>query len=209
MLDIDNHLVELSKKRQVFHSEADFQFALAWQIKQAMPRSKIRLEFNPVPEEGRRMALDIWIATEGVAMELKYTTRNLEATVGGERFVLRNHGAQPPNRYDYLRDVQRLEREVATGRAERGFAVLLTNDPLYWKPPQGKGREIIDDAFRIHEGRELAGKLAWSTSAGKGTTRGRDSPIRLTGRYHLHYRDYSELAETRYGDFRYLVVSVG
>ncbi len=93
------------------------------------------------------MALDIWIATDSVAMELKYTTRNLEATVGGERFVLRNHGAQPPNRYDYVRDVQRLEGEVATGRAKQGFAVLLTNDPLYWKPPQQKGREIIDEDF--------------------------------------------------------------
>ena len=135
MLDIDNQMVALSKERPVFHSEADFQFAFAWRIKQAMPRWNIRLEFNPVPEEGRTMALDIWIPTAGVAIELKYPTRRLDTVVGGERFALRNHGAQPPNRYDYLRDVQRLEREVATGRAKRGFAILLTNDHGYWNPP--------------------------------------------------------------------------
>ena len=71
MLDIDNQMVALSKERPVFHSEADFQFAFAWQVKQAMPTWNIRLEFNPVREEGRTMALDIWIPTAGVAIELQ------------------------------------------------------------------------------------------------------------------------------------------
>ena len=208
MLDIDSEMVALSEKRPVFHSEADFQFALAWQIQEAFPWWNIRLEFNPVPEDERRMALDIWIPTESTAIELKYTTRRLETTVGTERFVLRDHSAYDFIRYDFLKDIQRLEREMSTGRAKRGIAVLLTNDHLYWNPPQSGRRRRIDEAFRIHEGREITGQLKWSTSASPGSTQGRETPITLGGSYRMCYRDYAKLSAEKHGLFRYLTVSV-
>ena len=80
--------------------------------------------------------------------------------MSGERFVLRDQRAQDIRRYDFLRDVQRLEDEVSEGRAGQGFAILLTNDPSYWQPPQRD--ETVDAAFRIHEGRNVNGELAWS-----------------------------------------------
>ena len=55
MLDIDGLMTELSRTRKVFHSEADFQHALAWQIREHMPECEIRLEFNPAPEEVRKI----------------------------------------------------------------------------------------------------------------------------------------------------------
>lgn len=45
--------------------------------------------------------------------------------------------------------------------------------------------------------------LQWSARAGKGTTRGRESPLQLTGRYPLAWRDYSVFGDTA-GTFRYL-----
>ena len=129
--------------------------------------------------------------------------------MGGERFVLRNHGAQPPNRYDYLRDVQRLEREVATGRAKRQFAILLANDHRYWNPPQQSRRTITDEAFRIHEGRELGGELAWLPSASPGTTNGRRSPIKLERSYRMRYRNCSKPGAEEHAHFHYLAISVG
>ena len=65
----------------MFHSEADFQFALAWRIKEATSHD-IRLEFKPFPEE--RMYLDLWVPAIGVAVELKYLTRKLEVERDGE-----------------------------------------------------------------------------------------------------------------------------
>ena len=81
MLDIDDLMAKLSEKRRVFHSEADFQHAFAWQIREATPEYEIRLEFNPVPEERRKIYLDIWIPVEKVAIELKFVTRHLDTTV--------------------------------------------------------------------------------------------------------------------------------
>ena len=206
VLDIDRLMAELSRTRKVFHSEADFQHALAWQIREHTPECEIRLEFNPAPEEVRKIYLDVWIPNESTAIELKYFTRHLDTTVRSERFVLRDQGAQDIRRYDFLRDIQRLEDEVSEGRARQGFAILLTNDPSYWQPPQRD--ETVDAAFRIHDGRNVNGELAWSPSASEGTTRGRTDSIRLKASYRMRYQDYSNLQGEKYGQFRYLNVSV-
>ncbi len=202
MLDVDGLLAQLSNKRKVFHSEADFQHAFAWQIREYMPECEIRLEFNPAPNEGRKIYLDIWMPTEGIAIELKYVTRLLDETVCGERFVLRNQSAQDTRRYDYLRDIQRLENEVSERRAKQGFAVLLTNDPSYWAPPRQEN--TVDAAFRLHEGRDVRGELGWAPSASEGTKRGRTTPIQLKARYQMRYQDYSNVVGQTYGQFRYL-----
>ncbi len=56
-LDIDEIMCQLSKCRPIFHSEADFQFSLAWMIKEQYPNCDIRLEF--VPEFNPNLHLDI------------------------------------------------------------------------------------------------------------------------------------------------------
>ena len=206
MLDVDGLMAHLCNKRKVFHSEADFQHAFAWQIREHSPDCEIRLEFNPAPDEVRKIYLDIWLPNESTAIELKYFTRHLDTSVSGERFVLRDQRAQDIRRYDFLRDVQRLEDEVSEGRAGQGFAILLTNDPSYWQPPQRD--ETVDAAFRIHEGRNVNGELAWSPSASEGTTRGRTVPILLNATYRMRYQDYSNLVGQKYGQFRYLNVPV-
>lgn len=45
--------------------------------------------------------------------------------------------------------------------------------------------------------------LQWSDRAGKGTTKGREVPLLLSGRYPLAWRDYSSLGCSA-GIFRYL-----
>ena len=61
MLDIANLMLGLSKSRPIFHSEADFQHALAWQIHERLPDCQVRLEYNPLPAQKKRMYLDIWV----------------------------------------------------------------------------------------------------------------------------------------------------
>ncbi len=205
MLDIDAVLTDLSESRGVFHSEADFQHAVAWQLHKAMPDRQIRLEFNPFPAEHKRMYVDIWLPSEEVAVELKYPTRKLDSEWRGELFALRNQAAQDLIRYDFLKDIQRLERMVMENQAKVGVAILLTNDSSYWK--QGR-RATVDADFRIHESRRLTGKLKWSDRASMGTTKNREAPIRLQGSYDVHWQDYSVVPEGTYRRFRYLAVAV-
>ena len=65
MLDIDRLMASLAATRKVFHSEADFQHALAWHIHKAMPESQVRLEVDVLQVEHRRRFLDIWLPVEG------------------------------------------------------------------------------------------------------------------------------------------------
>ena len=207
MFDIDDLMTSLARVRGLFHSEADFQHALAWQIHEASPQSRVRLEVNVAPAAGRRMYLDIWLPEERIAIELKYLTRRLDLTHGGERFALRDHGAQDLGRYDFLKDVRRIElMRSMPGVCRAGYAVLLTNDHLYWSAP-GR-RDTVDTALRIHEGREISGELAWSERAGRGTVQSRESPIELEDSYSLRWREYSDLRGVSAGRFRYLAVSV-
>ena len=203
-----HHLIEgLSQSRPIFHSEADFQHALAWQIHKVIPDSQVRLEY-PVRYDDSTMYLDIWLPMKRIAIELKYPTRMLNLKRESERFLLVDHGAQPPRRYDFLKDVQRLERVVAEKKARGGYAVLLTNHPYYWENPTQGWRTAIDTDFRLHEGRTISGQLLWSDRAGAGTMRGRHEAIGLTGSYDLHWRDYSRLGEGNNQQFRYLAVAV-
>ena len=110
VLDITRLLDGLARERPVFHSEADFQFALAWRIKKATSHD-VRLEFKPFPEE--RVYLDIWLPDVGVAIELKYPTSGLTVNHGDELFALRNHGTPDLGQYDFLKDISRLERVSA------------------------------------------------------------------------------------------------
>ena len=81
MLDIHRLMEGLAAKRPVFHSEADFQFALAWEIREETGLD-VRLEFPPFP--GEPMRLDIWVPDHRTAIELKYPNRERRFRWQGE-----------------------------------------------------------------------------------------------------------------------------
>ena len=207
LTDFLSLLEDLSRCRPVFHSERDFQLAFAWYLHETIPDSQARLEFKAFKNE--KMYLDIWLKTLGIAIELKYYTRELNVEQEGEHFTLLNQAAYPPRRYDFISDIRRLERVVRGFElAKSGLAVLLTNDPSYWKPPRQGWKNAVDAAFRIHEDRVLKGKMDWSDDTYEGTRRGREKPIKLKGSYNITWRDYSAFEEKKYGKFRYLVAEV-
>jgi hypothetical protein len=84
---------------------------------------------------------------------------------------------------------------------------VLTNDRSYWQPSSRS--DTIDAAFRLHEGRILAGTFAWAARAGRGTTRRRDAPMHLTGHYPCRWQDYSQVGQTKSqaASFRYLLIT--
>ncbi len=205
MFDINDLLTGLAKCRKVFHSEADFQHALAWHIHQRNPGSQIRLEF-PISVDHRKMHVDIWLPEEKVAIELKYPTQKSKLVDNEESFALRYQGAQNQRRYDFLWDIHRLEVMRSMPEfCEAGYAVLLTNDPLYWKDST---RKTMDAEFRVHEGRKISKKLAWHRCASSGMVKGRELPIPLTSSYRLQWQDYFDFCRKPFGKFRYLAVSV-
>lgn len=202
MLDIHDSLRALAGERPIFHSEADFQHAFAWQIQLLLPDADIRLELPIAGETRRYLDIAVQDTAERVLIELKYKTRGLRVRVSDEAFLLRDQGAQDVGRYDYLKDIERLESMLVEQVGNRGYAILLSNDHGYWRQ---SGSYTVDAAFRLHEGSRMKGLRHWGPNAAPGTTSRREVPIRLRGNYRNRWRDYARVGEGSGGQFRYLL----
>lgn len=203
-MNIHKILASLSKRRPVFHSEADFQHALAWEIQLSSQTALVRLE-QQVASKGSRVHLDILVKDQShiVAVELKYKTKKASIDCEDEQFHLRNQSAQDIGRYDFAKDIQRIERYVEAHPGSEGYIVLLTNDPTYWQ--ESKKPHAVDAAFRIHEGRTISGELAWGVGASIGTMRTREPTIKIRASYDLVWHNFSYIDQQV---FRYVAVHV-
>jgi len=143
---LDAVLARLSALRPVFHSEADFQQAFAWEVRTQDPTVQVRLETRPAP--GMRLDLLLTSADgqQRSAVELKYLTRLWAGDFAGERFELKDQGAQDVRAHDVVKDIVRVEKFVAAMPGSNGVVVCVGNDPSYWKPPT-HGRATNADAF--------------------------------------------------------------
>lgn len=204
-LEIDDLLNRLAKKRPVFHSEADFQHALAWELHEKYPQAKIRLEY-PTKVGIMRSYCDVWVMIDGrfFVFELKYKTRSLKWVDNGESFNLVTHGAADLARYDFIKDICRLEILASSSEELTGFAIFLTNEQLYWKFVDQP--VTFDAAFRIHEGVDLRGELSWHVDTG-GAKNMREVALNLKNRYTLQWQDYSNLGD-KDGLFRYVALQI-
>lgn len=206
-LDIHALMEGLAERRPIFRVERDFQNSLSEYIAESTPDREFSLEFPPFRNEMKR--LDIWLPKSQTLIELKYKTQKLHIRNNGKIFDLKEQSADDQARYDFLKDIQRLERAVEEGVAKCGYAIMLTNESLYWRPSPTRMRTNFDE-FRIHEGKNVTGRMVWGPNAGPGTiTRDREAPISLKGSYTMNWRDYSQLEAERNNRFRYLAVHVG
>jgi hypothetical protein len=194
MLDLTQVLKALGEERPIFHSEADFQHALAWEIQKAQPGASIRLELPVQVDASHRIHLDLLVASdqERYAIELKYRTAAMEVDEHGERFSLAAHSAQDTGRYDFLKDIARLEHYVASIPNSMGFAIFLSNDSLYWKEPR---QGTTSEQFSIHDKREIPSKQRFcrASHAGPGSTMGRESPLSFGSSYVCSWQEYSKV----------------
>jgi len=215
MIDLHQVLARLSKERPIFHSEADFQHAIAWRLHQENTTASVRLEY-PVTallqSDGIGTAeptahVDVWMrsGTETTILELKYLTNKLKLTLDEEPFALKGHAAQDVRCYDVFKDVVRLERLVEKVPGSVGYVCVVTNDAIYWKPP-GHSRSCFKDAFRMHDNLLISGTLAWGIGAAPGTIKNREQCLVLNGEYTACWGDYSNFPGERNGRFQYLLL---
>jgi hypothetical protein len=140
------------------------------------------------------MEIDMSVTHENIriAIELKYKTKRASPTHHGEAFNLAQQAATPLGRYDYWRDVERLEYLRASEAADETWAILLTNDGGYWSatPARGNGTQ-----FSSHDTRHVGpadSPLAWiSTLNTDSIGKARVPAIPITQTYQLDWADYS------------------
>lgn len=169
-LDLVRTLAELAEDRPVFHSEQDFQRAVARQVHLRHPQAKVSLEAEAGPLPGAHLDLLIRLGERRVAIELKYLRASFRGTVAGHSYELKNQQARDIRRHDVVKDVTRVETLLSAGYADEGYVVTLTNDPRYWLP--GTGPDTRGQAFRIHEGPPPCGHPGVGLLDGTGNDQG-------------------------------------
>lgn len=207
-MDIIKIINKLSNKRKIFISESDFRFALAWEIKSEIPQAEIRLEYCPVDvDSSMRIDILVKIGEDNYPIELKYMTKQCDIYVDNERFVLKNQGAQDIKRYDFIKDICRLEKlSENMGNFKEGYCIAITNDPSYWKI--SNNNNTCDAAFRINHNSIKEGNLEWASHTGNGTNKNRENALKLKNRYNIYWKDYSKVNNSNSGEFKYLCLKV-
>ena len=207
-LDLHAVIDSLRAKRKIFHSEADFQFALAWEIQLQYRTARVRLEYPWGTIAGKRAAIDILVTIddEDIPIELKYAKRNLLVEEYGEVYDLHHQGAKDRKCYMHINDLCRVERFVKLNQNSRvGYVLWLINDLSFTKPPKDDTACYFD--FSIHEGAELHDTMQWGDTAGPKTRQGCEEPLVLNKRYKIHWQDYSSF-EGKNGLFKYALIKV-
>jgi len=202
---IHNVMRLLAEQRPILRSEEDFRAAFHSVL------ADLEIECEVGDAFGSQV--DVWVAAEKYVMglELMYNTQEVDLVIGEDVYSLDETCTRAEGRRTYLAKVQGLEQlmDVAKelGHDFIGYAVLLTNDPAYWQPADVAGQG--DEAFHIHDGREVSGELDWSADASQDLMAGLDEPIYLGGMYQMRWRDYAKVSDRRHGQFRYLVTKIG
>lgn len=156
------------------------------------------------------MRLDLLVSSQDrsrhTALEFNYLTRRWEGQTDGERFELKDQGAQDISGYDVVKDICRVEQFTDDRPGWNGAVICLSNDSYYWRPPT-HDRRTNADAFRLTDGTVLRGVRAWGPLTGAGMRTGRDRDLHLRRAYGLSWTAYSLVPGAR-GEFRVLVVPV-
>ncbi len=158
-------LTFIEENEELFFNERDFQMHLALYLRNTNRYDDVDVEYyvpyqelgNYVWESELRLDIVVRKGEEYVPVELKYKTKKVEKSF--LRFeenihnavIMKNQGAQDIGRYDFWKDVRRVELvHKRFSQVIGGVAVFLTNDNSYLRMPK---EQSIDYLFSMSEGK--------------------------------------------------------
>lgn len=190
----------LSIKRPVFHSEADFQFSLGWELKVNESNFDIIMErpfqFKNI-DYSQKIELDILVKNNNdiFGIELKYVTEKFIDTINSERFNLKDHAATNLRRYDFYKDISRLELLKENNEIKKGYVIFLTNVLSYKKHTNGMGGNFnFSDNYNI-----LPSEYSWLKSPNINSIgKQRNSSLIIKNNYQCIWEEYSSKYKFNY-----------
>ncbi len=196
---------ELSEKRSFFFSEADFQHELAWLIRSKTDCAIYLERPMKTKEEPYPFYVDIILVLNQITIgiELKYKTKKESIDFAGEPWVLGNQAATNLGRYDYIKDIIRLEKLKIDNKIEKGYSIFLSNDSSYWNDNRKYNKTGVE--FYISENMTISNELKWSQFTNMGGIGKRKNPLQLLNTYKMNWLDYSN--DNR-NNFKFLVTEI-
>lgn len=228
-IELSRIMNKLGEEKRIFNKEAQFQFELAWRIREQF-ECEVKLEELSCVEEKsndkikkKKCYTDIILEKEDfrIAIELKYKTARYKDEENN--ILLTDHGAVDLGCYDFLWDVNRIQMLIEKDeksvikKCNRGYAVILTNENKYWKEQIEKGNKNIYCEFLIgpdkgcltcgdHQWHKIDGKVGTPTTV-KGKFR--EQKIHLNKDYNFQWQDYCLAKEKERNKlFKYMIIEV-
>lgn len=136
--DIYRVLEELSKTNPLFNSELEFQFYLAWKIKELYKDIyTICLEYPLKNYQGKNRNIDLVLVCNNgglIPIELKYKTSKFEYFCNNINYKLKDQNANDLSKYGHLKDVSRIEYFKETEKNFLvGYVITITNQAKTWQ----------------------------------------------------------------------------
>ena len=206
---VTDALANLSRRRPLFHDEADLVRAFALTVHGLQPQFQMpRIEVKGVLPEKQKLDMLADFDGSRVAVEMKYVRAPIN---DGNPFQLKGEWYWPSStsqpddtiRFKFLKDIERLESVSEKYGDVQGYAVLITNKEALWNPPRGNNTH--DRMFRIHE-RWIHGRLTWDKKTSPTTTGQTGKVVMIRGRYHIKWHHYSSIPGEKHDEFRYVTV---
>ena len=225
--DLIKIIDKFGQDNRIFQSEAQFQFDLAWEIRNNLhsEKTEIRLEEMTVQEKNsnKRFYSDIVIKYNDKSfdvIELKYKTKASTYIDRNKTTVsLLNHGARDLGRYDYLYDLYRMQLLKKQDIKKysypldysfnSGYAIILTNDYHYWEQTKSNVKDVLYKNFCIGEGDVIKERetLEWNSKKVDNCIKGtwRDKGLQFDNTYKCEWRDYYTCSRD---SFKFLILEI-
>lgn len=159
--DIYRILHELSKTNPLFCSELEFQFYLAWKIKEIYQENfHIYIEYPLKNYAGKNRNIDLLLIDKCggyIPIELKYKTSKFEYSWNGFDYKLKDQSANDLTKYGHLKDISRIEYFKETEpKFLIGYVITITNQCKTWQkisnPNQTDYEFSLENGITIHKG---------------------------------------------------------
>ena len=140
-------------KKPHYYNEAQVQHKLGIELYKRFGNEPTLEWYVKNDETGAKEYIDMMLKIDGkkVAIELKYKTR---AVKDKDAYV--NQGGQSDGKFHFFKDIERLERLKKSKdkdfRIDKGFAIFITNDHLYWNEPRNNSQA---EDFKLCAGKNI------------------------------------------------------
>lgn len=208
--DIYRVLEELSKTNPLFNSELEFQFYLAWKIKELYKDIyTICLEYPLKNYQGKNRNIDLVLVCNNgclIPIELKYKTSKFEYFFNNINYKLKDQSANDLSKYGHLKDISRIEHFKETENTFLvGYAITLTNQVKTWQKISNS--EQTDFEFSLEDSTQICkGTKKWHKCHSDYNQKTYPS-LTLKNDYLINWRDF-KFFDKRNGIFKVLVTEV-
>lgn len=178
--DVQVCLNSLSARKCIFHSEAEFQFELAWEIKNKLSdkykKMEVRFEFpaqklrnnssllKGMGDSRSRPAIDLLVIINDrwYPIELKYITAKLS---DDEYNLVDGNGTDKA--FNFIYDIKRIElfADAYKDNFDKGFSILLTNNQSYYNSKKINTNTFNYDSFYLTDNRIIGGTVWYKSEA--------------------------------------------